>query len=77
VAASKRKLIGGAEDAESKARKLGPAAAAGSELQPMRRSSRVKQAKNTSKRFTVSSSNTLHELKMKVDRRLHSFLTAV
>lgn len=65
--AIKRKL-NGSSDVESKIRKLSmtTAAASSDALQP-RRSSRVKQAKNSvQKQFKVSSSMTLRELKMKV-----------
>ena len=71
--ANKRKLNGSSDDVETKIRKLGVVTGAAGDAQPPRRSSRVKQSKNSSKPFTVSSSMTLHELKMKV-QMLYSVL---
>ena len=66
--ANKRKLNGSSDDVEIKIRKLGVLTGAAGDALPPRRSSRVKQSKNSSKPFTVSSSMTLHELKMKVEK---------
>jgi len=63
--AKKRKLnMDGSSDTEAKVCKLG---SAGDDVPPPRRSSRVRQSKNSAKPFTVSSSDTLHDLKIKVD----------
>ena len=64
--AIKRKLNGSSE-VETKIRMLSVTPPVTSDVQPTRRSSRVKHSKNAvQKQFKVSSSTTLRELKMKV-----------
>jgi len=64
--AIKRKLNGSSE-VETKIRKLSVTPPVTNDVQPTRRSSRVKHSKNAvQKQFKVSSSTTLQELKMKV-----------
>jgi len=62
----KRKL-NGSSDVETKIRKLSMTSAVTNDAQPPRRSRRIRHSKNTvQKQFKVSSSMTLHEIKMQV-----------